>query len=221
MFFPFFLSLLFFASSVYGELSQQRKPEAVIGVLAFRSKPETFREWQPLAQYLNTKISSHRFIIRPLSYAEFNQAAASDELDFMFTNPEHYIYLSAKYDAIAAFSVRDVAKRYTLVIIVFLSAIIALLIVVIVKMGKLTRSLRSQSESLEKQIQIVRENEQYLRRAASVFHNSREGIVITDPNKIIIDVNEAFCQLTGYTEEEVIGKKPIILRSGMHETEFY
>lgn len=84
-----------FASSV----SESGKKEAVIGVLAFRSKADTLNEWQPLAAYLNSKIPTHRFIIRPLSYAEFNAAAASDELDFMFTNPEHYIYLSAKFDA--------------------------------------------------------------------------------------------------------------------------
>ena len=34
-----------------------------------------------------------------MSYAEFNDAAKANELDFMFTNPEHYIYLSTKYDA--------------------------------------------------------------------------------------------------------------------------
>lgn len=89
----------FFSLSFGSTVSKGEKKEAVIGVLAFRSKADTLHEWQPLAAYLSTKISTHRFTIRPLSYAEFNEAAKAGELDFMFSNPEHYIYLSAKYDA--------------------------------------------------------------------------------------------------------------------------
>lgn len=414
----FFLS--FYSVSFAFSTPQVGKKEAVIGVLAFRSKTDTLTEWQPLATYLNRKISSHNFIIRPLSYAEFNEAAASDELDFMFTNPEHYIYLSAKFDAsrmatliranvggreltefggviitryerndieklsdlrgkqIAAvdelslggylaqrvllqqnriditkeskisftdmphdkvvyivesgsadvgfirtgvlekmakegkinlndfkiihqqknfpqalsttlypewpfasskhtdrvlanhvgiallnlpygseitktagyygwniplsyegirslmqtlrikpydtaptFSLKDVIQRYALVVILLLSIVIALLIFLTTGMKRLANILRLKSESLEKQISIVQENEKYMRRAASVFHNSREGIIITNPQKVIIDVNEAFCELTGYDRDEVIGQKPILLRSGMHDKQFY
>ena len=125
------------------------------------------------------------------------------------------------YDTVPPFSLQDVAQRYALYIIFMLSGVIALLIFLTTKMRRLTNTLRSNSESLENQIVIVKENEKYLRRAANVFHNSREGIIITNPQKIIIDVNEAFCELTGYAPEEVIGNKPIILRSGMHENLFY
>jgi PAS domain S-box-containing protein len=81
--------------------------------------------------------------------------------------------------------------------------------------------LHVKSVSLENQVQIVQAHEKSLRRAAGVFHNSREGIVITDTKKYIIEVNEAFCQVTGYAREEVIGQKPVLLRSGIHEKEFY
>lgn len=417
----FWITIVAFLSvTLWGEAIPKKRTEATIGVLAFRSKADTLKEWQPLATYLNEKIPTHSFQIRPLSYSEFNQAAALDELDFMFTNPEHYIYLSAKYDAsrmatliranvggeeltefggvilarsdrsdiqnlqdlkgknIAAvdelslggylaqrvllekngvditkvsqlqftdmphdkvvylvesgsaevgfvrtgvfekmakegkinpddfkiihrmnhfpqalsttlypewpfasskhtnrvlanqvgvallnlpygseitktagyygwniplsyegirtlmqnlrikpydvappFSLKDVAKQYALLIIMILSGVIALLIYFTYMMRHLANNLRHKSESLEHQIGIVKENESYLRRAANVFHNSREGIIITNPEKIIIDVNEAFCELTGYERHEVIGQKPILLRSGMHEKEFY
>lgn len=423
MLFRYVLILLFAASLTIAavvSVPNTEKKDAVIGVLAFRSKADTLNEWQPLADYLNHKIKTHYFTIRPLSYAEFNNAAAADELDFMFTNPEHYIYLSAKYDAsrmatliranvggkeltefggviiarsnrndiktladikgknIAAvdelslggylaqrvllekngidilkesaveftdmphdkvvyvvesgsadvgfirtgvlekmvkegkikrddfkiihhmknfpqalstplypewpfasskhtdrvlanqvgvallnlpygseipktagyygwniplsyegirtmmqelrikpydatpiFSLNDVAQKYALYIIIFMSCVIGLLIFLITNMRRLTNSLGHKSQSLEEQIRIVQENEQYLRRSASVFHNLSEGIIITDPHKVIIDVNEAFCELTGYTREEVIGQKPIILRSGIHDKQFY
>ncbi|MFZ2890577.1 PhnD/SsuA/transferrin family substrate-binding protein [Sulfuricurvum sp.] len=409
-----------FSLSLIASPSLKNKNEAVIGVLAFRSKANTLNEWQPLAAYLNSKISTYHFSIRPLSYAEFNDAAKADELDFMFTNPEHYIYLSAKYGAsrmatliranvsgkeltefggvivtrsdrkdiqilsdlkgknIAAvdelslggylaqrvllekngidineestihytdmphdkviylvenglsdvgfirtgvlekmvkegkinrndfkiihpigkfpqalstvlypewpfasskhtdrvlanqvgvallnlpygseiaktagyygwniplsyeeirsmmqelrikpydtapvFSFQDVARRYAIYIIIIMSGVIALLIFLTTKMRRLANSLRLKSKSLEEQIAIVEENEKYLRRSASVFHNLREGIVITDAKKVIIDVNEAFGELTGYGRDEVIGQKPILLRSGMHDKQFY
>lgn len=66
-----------------------------------------------------------------------------------------------------------------------------------------------------------RQAEDALRLAASVFANSQEGIVVTDPDNRIIDVNEAFCRITGYRREEVIGKNPNVLQSGRHEPAFY
>lgn len=60
-----------------------------------------------------------------------------------------------------------------------------------------------------------------LRLAASVFTQAREGILISDANGIIININKAFSHITGYTYNEVVGKKPNILRSGRHDESFY
>ena len=35
---------------------------------------------------------------------------------------------------------------------------------------------------------------------------AREGITITDAGGTILDVNDAFTRITGYTREEVLGK---------------
>ncbi len=61
---------------------------------------------------------------------------------------------------------------------------------------------------------------QELRIAATAFE-TLEGITITDASEIIVRVNQAFTQITGYMPEEVIGKKPSILKSGHHDQEFY
>ncbi|HEY6896521.1 MAG TPA: PAS domain-containing protein [Rhodocyclaceae bacterium] len=66
-----------------------------------------------------------------------------------------------------------------------------------------------------------KETEEALRLAASVFHNSAEGVLITDAAGIILSVNPAFSEITGYGEAEVLGKKPSLLRSDHHGTDFY
>jgi diguanylate cyclase (GGDEF)-like protein/PAS domain S-box-containing protein len=60
-----------------------------------------------------------------------------------------------------------------------------------------------------------------LQLAASVFTNASEGIMIADPAGIILDVNEAFTQITGYSREEAVGRATNILRSGRQGKEFY
>jgi len=50
---------------------------------------------------------------------------------------------------------------------------------------------------------------------------THEAIVITDSNGNIQRVNKAFEEITGYTQEEVQGKNPSILKSGKHDKEFY
>ncbi len=47
------------------------------------------------------------------------------------------------------------------------------------------------------------------------------GVVITDAQGIILWVNAAFTQMTGYAPDEVIGKTPRMLKSGEHPPAFY
>jgi diguanylate cyclase (GGDEF)-like protein/PAS domain S-box-containing protein len=63
--------------------------------------------------------------------------------------------------------------------------------------------------------------EEELKLAASVFTHAGEAIAITDATAIIIDVNDTFTAITGYSREEVIGKNPRILQSGRQSPEFY
>ncbi len=65
-----------------------------------------------------------------------------------------------------------------------------------------------------------RDNES-LQQAASVFGHTREGIFITDANGSIVNINDAFTRITGYSREDVIGQNPRILSSGRQDAEFY
>ena len=57
--------------------------------------------------------------------------------------------------------------------------------------------------------------------SASVFTHATEGIILTNSRFEIVDVNREFEMITGYTKQEVIGKKPSILHSGKQSPEFY
>lgn len=57
--------------------------------------------------------------------------------------------------------------------------------------------------------------------ANKVIQNLSEGIVITDISGNILHVNKAYCQITGYTEKELIGGNPRILKSNLHDRFFY
>jgi diguanylate cyclase (GGDEF)-like protein/PAS domain S-box-containing protein len=63
--------------------------------------------------------------------------------------------------------------------------------------------------------------EEGLRLAASVFSHAAEGIMITDPDGAILDVNDAFTGITGYTRDEVIGQNPRILNSSRQDRSLY
>ena len=62
--------------------------------------------------------------------------------------------------------------------------------------------------------------EQLLHIAATAFE-VHEGIMITDVNSVILRVNRAFTNITGYTAPEVLGKNPRILSSGRQDNNFY
>src|SRR5208282_1053160 len=66
---------------------------------------------------------------------------------------------------------------------------------------------------LERQQAILRQQFNELSITAVTF-NSREGVVVTDANNNILRVNHSFTEITGYTNEEVIGNTPRILQSG-------
>lgn len=59
------------------------------------------------------------------------------------------------------------------------------------------------------------------RLAGAVLASAQDGVLITDLQQRIIDVNDAFVRLSGYSREELLGKTPRILRSGRQSRRFY
>jgi diguanylate cyclase (GGDEF)-like protein/PAS domain S-box-containing protein len=65
------------------------------------------------------------------------------------------------------------------------------------------------------------QEEKDLRLAGTVFDSSQQGIIITDAEGVIVRVNPAYCRMTGYPPEELVGRNPRILQSGLHDKDFY
>jgi len=69
-------------------------------------------------------------------------------------------------------------------------------------------------------ISFRKKAEAELRIAATAFE-SQEGMVVTDPDGVILRVNQAFVESTGYAADEAIGQTPRLLKSGRHDAAFY
>lgn len=70
------------------------------------------------------------------------------------------------------------------------------------------------------ELEMRRQAEQQLLIAAAAF-DSQEAICVTDASGVILRVNQAFVELTGYSAGELVGQNPRMLRSGRHDAAFY
>lgn len=66
-----------------------------------------------------------------------------------------------------------------------------------------------------------KEAEEKLRLLARIFESGSEAFLICDANNHIVTVNRSFTEQTGYGKDEVVGKNPNILSSGLETEEFY
>lgn len=66
-----------------------------------------------------------------------------------------------------------------------------------------------------------KEAEVKLQLAASVFTHAQEGIMITDANDTILEVNDTFSHITGFSRLEAVGKNSKMLQSDRQAPDFY
>lgn len=88
--------MLWGAFSVFSSMPAFSSEPVRIGVLAFRPKVQAQAQWKPLAIALKQAIPTRDFIVQALTYPEMDQAVASRQLDFVLTNPGHYLLLSKR-----------------------------------------------------------------------------------------------------------------------------
>ncbi len=76
---------------------------------------------------------------------------------------------------------------------------------------------------LSEQINITarKQAEEQIHLFEKVFVNANEAILISDANNNVLAVNPAFTAISGYTAEEVLGRNPHILASGLMDADFY
>ena len=81
------LILLVFVAPAVAEQSVR------IGILSFRPIEQTRQQWTPTAEYLSRSIPGHQFQVLPMGYADLDRAVKEGRLDFVFTNPDHFVLL--------------------------------------------------------------------------------------------------------------------------------
>ena len=60
-----------------------------------------------------------------------------------------------------------------------------------------------------------------IKQLATVFTHASEGVLLTNKDAAIVEVNEAFTRITGFSREEVLGQNPGFRRSGLHDAAFF
>lgn len=55
----------------------------------------------------------------------------------------------------------------------------------------------------------------FLHILRAAYEDALDGIVISDPDTVIMDCNPAYAQMTGYTRDELIGQRTNVIRSGL------
>ncbi|MFZ4538092.1 MAG: diguanylate cyclase domain-containing protein [Propionivibrio sp.] len=89
------------------------------------------------------------------------------------------------------------------------------------EVGALIGGFNHLLDTLAQRQHALQESKEKLQLMASVFTHASEVIMITAADGSIIDTNEAFTRITGYSRDEVRGKNPRLLNSGRQSAEFY
>lgn len=106
------------------------------------------------------------------------------------------------------------AEYYRQILYVFSILLVIYAVYAILRIDRDRRNLQQRYEAQSRA-------EAGLRLYAQVFTSAAEGMTITDPESRIVAVNPAFCAITGYTPDEVVGQTPAILNSGRQGKEYY
>ena len=87
--------------------------------------------------------------------------------------------------------------------------------------GSLIANILKMRGNLRDTLDALHQNTERLSLVSSVFQHAHDGIMITDADANIVEVNPAFTRLTGYAREDVLGQKPSLFTSAHHTPEFH
>lgn len=124
-------------------------------------------------------------------------------------------YLDAHQSALA------LATYYRTLLYAIAMCLLAYAMYALVRIERDRRALVAAHADLADRYEAQRRVEAQLQLYGTVFTHAAEGMTITDSESRIIAVNPAFCTITGYTPEEVLGRTPAVLNSGRQSEDFY
>jgi len=174
---------------------------------------ELYASPQSLALYrknINQEVVKHLTKLRKSFFQE--KLTAKDAQEWFSVATQYISILNKVSSEILHTYITNAKKNYTdasqaLYLALFLLAVsIFATIYIIILLNKIFEKEQKQLDEL---------------RIAAYSFDSQEAIAITDIDEKIIKINKGFTDITGYDEEEVLGKTPRILRSGKHSNEFF
>jgi diguanylate cyclase (GGDEF)-like protein/PAS domain S-box-containing protein len=101
---------------------------------------------------------------------------------------------------------------------IYIGTLLTLILEAIFIIRPMISSNKKYLEKLEEEVELQTKDLQIFEQ---VFKNSSEGMIITDSDEKIININTAFTYITGYTRKEALGQTPRILKSHRHNRDFY
>lgn len=90
----FSIILLFFIMTPI--LAAENNKSIKIGVLSYRSQEMAREQWQPTADHIQRQLPGYNVVLMPLYFSDLNRMLESGVLDFVLTNPEHYVLHRSK-----------------------------------------------------------------------------------------------------------------------------
>ena len=88
------------------------------------------------------------------------------------------------------------------------------------KLMEMAHSISFAIENYDREVKR-KHAESSLRTAGLVYEKSSEAMAVTTPDGVILAVNPAFSEMTGYSKDEAVGQPARILQSGRHDKFFY
>ena len=113
------------------------------------------------------------------------------------------------------------SRMYRILLYLVALSLVAYVAFAMIRLYRTTGALNAANLALEERIDTLRQTQADLRLYARVFTSASEGMAITDSRARILAINPAFSRITGYSQEEVAGHTPAILRSGRQDASFY
>ena len=163
---------------------------------------------------LNSKVNNYLKLLN-----EFTISLSIEDLHILIDQSE--ILLKKLNEAVLAFekeSSENVNSLKQRELFILLGTIITLILEAYFIIEPMVNFLKKHNEKLDDE---VKKRTKSMMIFNKIFENAREGIVITDDEEKIINVNKAFRSITGYYKKDVIGKTPRILQSGKQPLGFY
>lgn len=95
----FFAALFLIAPPLPGYTQSNVPPQnAKVGVLAFRGEDVAVSQWATLIHYLGASIDGWEFTLVPVTLVSAPEKINAQEIDFLITNPGHYVTLSQQHE---------------------------------------------------------------------------------------------------------------------------